>query len=87
MSTGLKLKLIILFLILVVLAVVSFSFAQEPVAPPPPPVGHTDILGTPPGTEMVDAAPILKTKKKGKKRKVNPKNQSGLERLAIEKQK
>ena len=87
MTTGQRLTLVILMALLIILAVASFSFAQEPVAPPPPPVGHTDILGTPPGTEMVDATPVLKTKKKGKKRKVNPKNQSGLEKLAIEKQK
>jgi hypothetical protein len=76
---------VILLALLILMAVVSFSFAQNP--PPPPPVGHTDLLGTPPGTEMVDAAPVLKTKKKAKKHKVNPKNQSGLERLAVDIQK
>ena len=73
MTTGQRLTLVVFLAVLILLAVVSFSFAQTP--PTPPPVTHTDLLGTPPGAELVPA-PMPKKKKSHKKHK------SGYEKIA-----
>lgn len=74
-----KIPIVIALLIVFVMFVVfsTVTFGQEP--PATPPVGHTGVLPTPPGTELVDAAPVLKSGKKQKK--VNKKHKSGLDKI------